>query len=898
MSYGCLNRGAANRWSWSWSGSIVIRRAVAVSAAAIAWGMVAHAPRADDFTWNGGDGTWPSLNWTNVTTSATPVGGPTGASNANSATISAGTVTFAGNDTFGSAGTTASPAVTLDAGGTLNSGGFFNTIWDLNLTGGTLLADGGVNTTYQAFQLAGTVAVTGSQASTIGVAASPRNALNAISLGGTGNTTLTLNVNDVTSSGDADLMVDTVLKNGPSWAGSLTKTGTGTLTLSAANTFTGANSIAAGTLALSGSGTLGDGSAALDLSGGRLDLGGTSQSAAAVTISAPAATGETISAGTLTGASYAVSNNAGNVAIVAALGGVGLLTKTGAGTLTLSGASTFSGGTTVSAGTLALSGGSNRLSTAGAITVAAGATLDLGGNSQATSGTVTLASGSTISNGVLTATSGLLGGNNALVGTLTAAGGGGLSTNQRLLIANGGTGSLTLTGAGSFAFGGDAGGEMNYVGVGGGNGSLSVTNGMTVNFTNVSGGNGYVNVGSNSSASVGSLVVSGGTVNVGTWLKLGGFFNSDAGSNATASLSIDNGTVAIGSGDAVGTFSGVLQMNGFGGDATTSGTTSLTLGGGGVLEAKQIQIGYGTKTITFDGGTLRAAAASTDFLNDTAGLSVEVGNGGGTVDTNGFDVAISAPLAANGSGGLTKAGTGTLTLSGASGFTGGTTVSAGTLAVTGGLTGTSGVAIAAAARLGGSGTIATALSGAGLVSPGNSPGILTAAQVDPTGGLDYAFEFTATGSPTYGNAAASVNDVLRLTDATTPFVASLSSGNVIDVYFDVATLTNGDTFKGGFYTDLAGDFSGSIADAAYAYWVTGNGSGTDTTFNGQGYYSLSSFDSSLSVLLSTVAETADFGGGPVSGQVTQFVVVPEPGTLVLGGMVAAALAARGRRRPA
>jgi len=219
--------------------------------------------------------------------------------------------------------------------------------------------------------------------------------------------------------------------------------------------------------------------------------------------------------------------------------------------------------------------------------------------------------------------------------------------------------------------------------------------------------------------------------------------------------------------------------------------------------------------------------------------------------------------------------------------------------VTGSLTGTSGVAVAAAARLGGSGTIAAALSGAGLVSPGNSPGILTAAQVDPTGGLDYAFEFTAPGSPTYGNAAASVNDVLRLTDATTPFVASLSAGNVIDVYFNLATLTGGDTFKGGFYTDLAGDFSGSIADAAYAYWVTGNGSGTDTTFNGQGYYSLASFDAGLSVTVSTVAEAADFGGGTVNGQVTQFVVVPEPGTLALAGLAAVTavgLVARRRRQ--
>jgi len=111
MAQGFLSRGAANQWSWS--GSVVIRRAVAVSAAAIAWVMVAHAPRADDYSWNGGDGTWPSAGWTNDTTSTSPVAGPTAADN--TATISGGTVTFAGNDTFGQAST---PAITLDLNGT------------------------------------------------------------------------------------------------------------------------------------------------------------------------------------------------------------------------------------------------------------------------------------------------------------------------------------------------------------------------------------------------------------------------------------------------------------------------------------------------------------------------------------------------------------------------------------------------------------------------------------------------------------------------------------------------------------------------------------------------------------------------------------------------------------
>ena len=214
----------------------------------------------------------------------------------------------------------------------------------------------------------------------------------------------------------------------------------------------------------------------------------------------------------------------------------------------------------------------------------------------------------------------------------------------------------------------------------------------------------------------------------------------------------------------------------------------------------------------------------------------------------------------------------------------------------GSLTGTSGVAVGTGTRLAGSGTIAAALSGAGLVSPGNSPGILTATQVDPTGGLDQAFEFTATGSPTYGTAAASVNDVLRLSDATTPFTTSLTAGNVIDVYFDVAALAAGDTFRGGFYTDLAGDFFSSINGATYAYWVKGNGSGTTRTFDGQGYYALAGFDPTLSVTLSTVSEAANFGGGTITGQVTQFAVVPEPGTLALGGIaVVACLVARSRR---
>nr|WP_310795386.1 autotransporter-associated beta strand repeat-containing protein [Brucella sp. 1315] len=51
----------------------------------------------------------------------------------------------------------------------------------------------------------------------------------------------------------------------------------------------------------------------------------------------------------------------------------------------------------------------------------------------------------------------------------------------------------------------------------------------------------------------------------------------------------------------------------------------------------------------------------------------------GTLDTDGHDVAMSGVI--SGAGGLMKSGTGTVTLSGANSYTGGTKVSAGTLVV-------------------------------------------------------------------------------------------------------------------------------------------------------------------------------------------------------------------------
>ncbi len=222
-----------------------------------------------------------------------------------------------------------------------------------------------------------------------------------------------------------------------------------------------------------------------------------------------------------------------------------------------------------------------------------------------------------------------------------------------------------------------------------------------------------------------------------------------------------------------------------------------------------------------------------------------------------------------------------------------------------GLTGTIGsgggpLLIGANGSLSGIGRVTGGIGGAGLVAPGNSPGIATVGSVDPSGGLDFNFEFTGTGSPTYDNAAASVNDVLRITGST-PFTSSLSGSNdnVVNVYLSAGSLVGGEVFRGGFYTDTAADFFSSVKDATFNYWVAGSGT---HIYNSGTYVPLATYNSALTMSLSTVPQTTGtFGNGdPLTGQVTQFtVVVPEPGTLALAalglGLVGYAI---GRRRRA
>jgi autotransporter-associated beta strand protein len=174
----------------------------------------------------------------------------------------------------------------------------------------------------------------------------------------------------------------------------LSKSDTGTWLLSGANTFSGPTTINAGTLQLSGSGTLGSSAGALTLSGGTLDLGGTSQTKAAVTLSGASA----LQNGTLSGASFSATLSSGTALVSANLAGsAASLSLSGAGTLALFGANTYGGGTTIgSAGSLLLTSDAGLGNASGGLTFNASGILAATNNAAGVNTPVTIGAARTI----------------------------------------------------------------------------------------------------------------------------------------------------------------------------------------------------------------------------------------------------------------------------------------------------------------------------------------------------------------------------------------------------------------------------------------------------------------------------------------------------------------------
>lgn len=330
------------------------------------------------------------------------------------------------------------------------------------------------------------------------------------------------------------------------------------------------------------------------------------------------------------------------------------LVKNGAGTLKLTAANTFTGGVTLNAGTLALSGGNDRLSTSGAITVSNG-TLDLGGNSQTTAGAVVL-DNAVVTNGTISKTGGDF---DVRSGTITAALGG----SARMVKTTAGT--LVLTGSNTYS-------GATILGAG-----TTWINGSTIS------GPGYLDV--NNTA---SLIFNSGSITAGSQFVIGAHGTS-SGVQSNGTLQV-NGTFYMGGyveGPGVGTYTQVggtvTARDGmdFGGGGPNAGIYNLA--GGSLTVSNLRKNGSGANTFNFNGGVLKPTVSTATFMQGLTTANVQLG--GARFDTAGFDITVGQPLlhepslGATLDGGLAKLGAGVLTLSGKSSYNGTTIISNGTL---------------------------------------------------------------------------------------------------------------------------------------------------------------------------------------------------------------------------
>ncbi|WP_079906050.1 fibronectin-binding autotransporter adhesin ShdA [Salmonella enterica] len=218
------------------------------------------------------------------------------------------------------------------------------------------------------------------------------------------------------------------LENTLSGAGSLVKTGTGELTLSGDNSYSGTTTITGGTLTADNADSLGTGTIAnngvLQVGEGELEntLSGSGSlvktGTGELTLSGDNtySGGTTITGGTLT-ADHADSLGSGDIdnngvlqvgegELKNTLSGTGSLVKIGTGELTLSGDNTYSGGTTIDDGVLiaanvnALSGGD--VDNSGTLMLDANGAFELANVTTHSGATTALAAGSTLDAGQLT----------------------------------------------------------------------------------------------------------------------------------------------------------------------------------------------------------------------------------------------------------------------------------------------------------------------------------------------------------------------------------------------------------------------------------------------------------------------------------------------------------------
>jgi len=620
-----------------------------------------------------------------------------------------------------------------------------------------------------------------------------------------------------------------------SGTGGITQLGTGSVTLTATNTYTGTTAINAGTLALSSTGSIA-GSSVTDT--GTFDISAT-----------PGASIKSLSGtGTVQLGSQTLTLTAASGTFTGVIAGSGNIVLNG-GTELLSGANTYTGSTTVNGGTLAL--GSSviannvtdnstvafQASAAGSIAMN-GVVSGTGGVNQI-SGITTISAAQTYT-GLTTISGGTL----ALAGSGSISSSSGLSDNGSFSISATTSDVVitTLSGSGSVVLGGTnlilANASGTYSGAISGSGGLILLAGKETL--------------SGASIFTGVTTIAGGTLLLANPASLedsavadGGTLDTSSGTGSSTSIVSLSGAGAVTLGaktliltGAADTFSGAI-----------SGTGGLTVSGG-VETLTGANTYTGTTTIT--GGTLVISGTGTlassgtvadsgvlDISGVGTGPTVTVGSlsGSGTVVLGNENLNLSNASstfsgAISGAGQLIVSG-GTEALSGTNSYTGGTTIIAGTLQIGGAAAGGS---IVGNVADGGtlmfdrtdSSTFGGTISGTGsLVQAGSGTTILTAANTYSGGTTISA------GTLQIGNGAAAGSITGDVTDNgtlafgrsdTTTFGGTISGTGGVTQVSGTTILTAVESYTGATAIDsLAGLTLTGPASIATSSGVTDNG---------------------------------------------------------------------------
>ncbi|MFM8436385.1 MAG: autotransporter-associated beta strand repeat-containing protein, partial [Planctomycetia bacterium] len=514
----------------------------------------------------------------------------------------------------------------------------------------------------------------------------------------------------------------------------LTKSGTGTLTFTGTSTLSQGTTIKGGVLAVNGNLALGaatlgqstPSSAPVTLNGGTLKQTVAFNSARAFTIQSGGGGVDTSVVGSSAVVNLSGSfTGSGNLTLAAN----GDLTGSGTGNLALTGVNTYTGTTTITSGMVSAASGLGN---------AANALVLNGGGLIALAGTRTNSYTTVIGldQGTLKASAA----SDVLNQAAVMSGSGGLRTS--------GSGTVNLQAANTFS--GDTrtlSGTMN----------LAHANALQNSLLDMNG------------ADAGTVGFTAGTTTYNV-----------AGLQGSRGITFSSGTLSVGSSNASTTYSGPLGGTGRlvkvgNGDLTLTGTNSYA--GGTVVSAGRL---VGTTdglqgTITNNAAVEFAQGAAGTYAGNLSGsgsvtktgagavtLSGTLSHSGGTLVSAGSLIGTTSNLqgaitnnavvefaqatagtyagAMTGSGSVTKSGAGALTLTAASSYAGTTDVQAGTLVVNANNIGATGpIVLSSGATLAGNGTHggAIAVNAGSTLSPGNSPGTITAASGTWAGGGNY-----------------------------------------------------------------------------------------------------------------------------------------------------------------